>query len=156
MFKNNNQGIEFYDDTHFFKSPKTKTSERTISMPDLLIDKLKEYKTWYDERKKVMGDLWEKHNMIVVSDEGKPIEPGLYRIWFQKISARAGLKRITLHGLRHTHVSLLIASGVDIKTVSVRVGHAKTSTTSDIYSHFIKANDSKASQTIDKIFKNQE
>jgi len=46
-----------------------------------------------------------------------------------------------------------LVSGVDIKTVSARAGHARASTTSDIYSHYLKEPDYYASQVIDKIFK---
>ena len=47
----------------------------------------------------------------------------------------AGVKPITLHGLRHTCATLLIAARVPVNLVSKRLGHAKTSITSDIYAH---------------------
>jgi len=62
------------------------------------------------------------------------------------------LPLITLHGLRHTHSTLLIAENVDIRTVSARLGHAKTSTTLDIYTHALKARDTCAADTLDTLF----
>ncbi|WP_073277522.1 tyrosine-type recombinase/integrase [Anaerocolumna jejuensis] len=43
-----------------------------------------------------------------------------------------------LHGLRHTSTTLLITDNADVRTVSVRLGHAQTSTTMDIYTHSLK------------------
>jgi integrase len=52
-----------------------------------------------------------------------------------RLVAQAGLTRIRIHDQRHTHASLLLQAGYDIKVVSARLGHAKTSTTMDIYHH---------------------
>jgi integrase len=55
---------------------------------------------------------------------------------------------VTFHGLRHTHASQLIAAGVDIVTVSKRLGHAKPSITLQVYAHMFKTDDSKAALAI--------
>ena len=54
---------------------------------------------------------------------------------FHSLSEKAGLKRITIHGLRHSHVSLLISKKYDIFEVSKRIGHKSIKTTQDIYGH---------------------
>ena len=51
-----------------------------------------------------------------------------------------------------THSTILISENVDIKTVSARLGHAKTSTTLDIYTHAIKARDTVVADTLDNLF----
>ncbi|MEG1096540.1 MAG: hypothetical protein RR992_02130 [Clostridiales bacterium] len=56
----------------------------------------------------------------------------------------------------HTHATLLIANATDLRTVSGRLGHARTSTTGDIYSHFIKSADRTAAETMDNIIKTTE
>jgi site-specific recombinase XerD len=58
------------------------------------------------------------------------------------------LPHISLHSLRHTNATLLISAGVDMKTVSSRLGHARLSTTSDIYTHAIKSGNEKAAGTL--------
>lgn len=50
----------------------------------------------------------------------------------------AEVQQITLHGLRHTHASVLIASGVSVQSISRRLGHSNTSTTQNTYLHIIK------------------
>ena len=54
---------------------------------------------------------------------------------FHNFAEEAGLKRITVHGLRHSHVSLLISKKYDIFEVSKRIGHKSIKTTQDIYGH---------------------
>jgi len=61
---------------------------------------------------------------------------------------RIGMPEITFHGLRHTHASQLIASGVDIVTISKRLGHAKPSVTLAIYAHMFHIDDSRAAAAI--------
>ena len=58
----------------------------------------------------------------------------------------------TLHSLRHTNISIQLAAGVPLITVSVRAGHSRTSTTGDIYSHIIQSSDKQAAETLNNIF----
>ena len=48
------------------------------------------------------------------------------------------MSRISFHGLRHTHASILIANGVSIQSVADRLGHADTTTTQKVYIHLLK------------------
>lgn len=134
------------------KDPKTFTSRRTLTIPENLLKILKEYKDWYDERRLLLKDIWEDTDRLIVNDDGRPIYPSTYISWLRKILKRAGLKEVTLHSLRHTNITLQLVSGVDLRTVSARAGHARTSTTTDIYSHFIKNSDIHACKIIDTIF----
>lgn len=134
------------------KEPKTENSKRTISMPDKLIDYLKEYEVWWLNQKKYLGDRLGDTDRLFCTEDGTDISPGLFRVWLQKTLAKVDLPKVTLHSLRHTNITLQLANGVDMKTVSVRAGHSKASTTSDFYSHFLKTPDEHASATIDKIF----
>lgn len=121
----------------FTKEPKTETSKRTISLPDKLIEYLHEYEVWWQNQKKYLGDRWETIDRLFSTDSGEPISPGLYIVWLHKILNKAGLPHVTLHSLRHTNITLQLNAGVDMKTVSTRAGHARASTTSDFYSHFL-------------------
>ena len=55
--------------------------------------------------------------------------------------ARAVVKRIRFHDLRHTHASMLLASGANVKAVSARIGHASASMTLDVYGHVMPGED---------------
>lgn len=86
---------------------------------------------------------------ILTAEDGGPMHPDSPTDWLAKFSERHNLPHINPHKFRHTQASLLIAEGVDILTVSKRLGHAKVSTTLDIYSHVLAKSDEKASDTID-------
>ncbi|MGA7609049.1 MAG: tyrosine-type recombinase/integrase, partial [Xanthobacteraceae bacterium] len=66
--------------------------------------------------------------------------------------AEAGLKGVTLHSLRHTHVSSLIAAGVDILTISRRLGHASPTITLGVYGHLVSNTDDRAAQVMEAMF----
>lgn len=102
-------------------TPKTPSSVRKVSMPAFLIDELKEY----------IGLLYEpKEDQRIFQISKSKISSN-----FHKLSDQAGLKRITIHGLRHSHVSLLISKKYNIFEVSKRIGHKSVKTTQDIYGH---------------------
>jgi integrase len=67
----------------------------------------------------------------------RPVRPHRITQAWAVACARAGVK-IRLHDLRHWHASILISDGYDIASVSARLGHAKTSTTLNVYSHIME------------------
>ena len=60
-----------------------------------------------------------------------------------------GLPKLTIHGLRHTHATILMEKGVSPKVVSERLGHASPAITMDIYSHVLPDMQEKAALAID-------
>lgn len=136
----------------YTKETKTASSTRVMSIPNVLVKELKSYKEWYDKRKSILADKWTKSDRIMLNDEGNPFNPSVYRRWLNRILEKAGLKHVSLHSLRHTNITLQLISGVDLKTVSARAGHSRASTTTDIYSHYVKNSDIQASNILDKIF----
>ncbi len=71
----------------------------------------------------------------------------------QKIHQKKhNLKHITFHGLRHTHTTISIYSGINIVSVSKSLGHGKTSTTTDFYAHHIESVEREMANKFDEIF----
>ncbi len=134
------------------KEPKTESSKRIISISDKLISTLKEYKIWYEQYKADMGDTWTGTDRLFISECGKRFYPGTALQWVHKICDAAGLPHRTVHSLRHTNITMQIAAGVPLVTVAGRAGHARTSTTTDIYSHFLKSSDKTAAEKLEQIF----
>lgn len=67
--------------------------------------------------------------------------PGTFTFRFKKILQEGDLPdNLNVHSLRHTNASMLIAQGVDVRTVAGLLGHAQPSTTLDIYSHAFDKN----------------
>jgi len=136
----------------FDKDPKNYSSKRVITIPESLIELLKEYKVWQNELRLKCGDQWQDHNRLFTQWNGKPIFPDTPSKWFKKFREKNNLPEITFHQIRHTNASLLISQGVDVSTVSSRLGHARTSTTTDIYSHALKRADKTAAEKLEELF----
>ena len=71
--------------------------------------------------------------------------------WFSKWQEKNNIKKIRFHDIRHTHATLLLYKGVDVKTISERLGHADIQTTLDIYADVLKELDIKAANKLDEI-----
>jgi integrase len=66
--------------------------------------------------------------------------------------AAIGMPAVTLHSLRHTHASMLINAGLDILTISRRLGHSSPTTTLNVYGHLIHGGDDRAAQIMETAF----
>jgi len=64
---------------------------------------------------------------------------------------KAGVSKVSIHSIRHLHVSLLIEAGVDIKTISERMGHTSTSFTLDRYGHILRQHQDKTGLTVSQL-----
>jgi len=78
------------------------------------------------------------------------MNPDTITDWFCKFIKANKLPHVTFHGLRHTNVSLLIADGVDVRTIASRLGHANPSTTLNLYSHMLRKSDQIAADSLEK------
>ena len=80
--------------------------------------------------------------------EWRSYSPG-YRIGVVlALHRKHNLPDITLHSLRHTNATLLIAAGTNLQTVAARLGHSSINTTAKIYAHAIQAADAAAADTL--------
>ncbi len=133
------------------KSTKNKSSTRTISAPQSLLNLLRRYKEWWNDEKLKHGDLWANTNKLFVQSDGKDMCNATISVWLKQFEEENNLKRVTIHGLRHTHITMLISNGLDIKTVASRVGHSNVQTTLNIYAHYTHQSDKKASDIIEQL-----
>lgn len=128
--------------------PKTKKSKREIDMPVFCMDIIKEYS-------KLIYGLKKKDRLF-------PVTKSYLYHELERGSALAGLQKIRVHDLRHSHASVLINMGVSILLISERLGHENIETTLRTYSHLYpttiqttirqleKLHDDVASQSQDK------
>src|SRR5262245_2247038 len=82
------------------------------------------------------------------SFDGSPQSPRAFTAYWADHAEQLGMKDITLHALRHTHASQLIDAGIDVVTISKRLGHANPSVTLRIYAHLFRKRDDKAAAAI--------
>jgi integrase len=136
-----------------FKVPKSKAGRRDITLPDILVDALREFRKDQSEIRLKLGAGKIPDNALLFANlEGEPLQPSNVSSDWGELAGHLGMPEVTFHGLRHTHASQLIASGVDIVTVSKRLGHAKPSVTLAIYAHMFKESDAKAAAAINAAF----
>jgi integrase len=81
--------------------------------------------------------------------DGSPLDPDTVTKSFDKLIAATGVRHITLHGLRHTHISHQLMDGIHIKIVSERAGHANVSTTLAKYAAYIPTLQADAAAGVD-------
>lgn len=132
-------------------TPKTESSVRAEKLPHAVMDLLQKHKHQQNLNRLALGPDWIDSNRVFTQWNGQAASPDGVSKWFRLFMKRIGLEGYPLHSLRHTNASLMIASGVDVRTVAGRLGHAQTSTTTNIYSHIIKSADERASKAIEDI-----
>ncbi len=135
----------------FESDTKTSSSQRTMKVPQSVITILSEYKTHQAMEILKLGDYRKNTGFIFTKADGTPIHPDTLTAWFSKFVERNNLPKVTLHSLRHTNATLLIANGTPLTTVSKRLGHASPATTAKIYAHAIRTADEIAAQEIENI-----
>jgi len=135
-----------------FKSTKTE-DPRKVELPPSILARLEAHRLRQDEfRRKFGPDYRSDLDLIFANPDGSPLMPNSISSTVARLCRRLGLpKGASLHVLRHSHASLLLADGVDLATVSARLGHSSVRTTADIYSHAIRGKDRAAAQCWDDI-----
>ncbi|KYG28132.1 tyrosine-type recombinase/integrase [Alkalihalobacillus trypoxylicola] len=117
-------------------SPKTKSSYRQISIDDDLTNELKRHRKRQLEMKMLLGaDYDDSWNLVCCSTNGRPMYGRSLAHHFDHVAKKAGLKKIRIHDLRHSHATMLLREGVNPKIVSERLGHSSIKMTLDVYSH---------------------
>lgn len=127
----------------------TKTGEtRYIKLPRETMHLLRLYRAHFYGLQLKNGDRWIESGYVFTRDNGAAMNPDNITQWLADFAKKYDLPPIHPHKFRHTMASLLISNGTDTLTVSKRLGHAKVSTTIDIYSHMIKKSDERAAESI--------
>ena len=119
-------GEDYDDDT------KTDESTRTLALPDILVMDIARLLEVHRQFK------YESTDYLVQDGFGNPLCGQTLSSRLTRLEEKKGLPHVTMHGLRHTYVSLLHASGVDMAQISKEVGHSNLATTLNIYTHILK------------------
>jgi integrase len=117
--------------------PKSVRSRRTIRMPALLVSTLKMHRTRQREERLAAGAAWEDSGFVFTSPVGTALEQRNVTRQFHELLVAAGLPAVRFHDLRHTAATLLLAQGVDPRTIMETLGHSQISLTLNTYSHVL-------------------
>jgi integrase len=132
-----NQSLERINGKFEFKPPKTRKSRRTISLPVITGEALREHHRAQLEVRFKLGLGRDPRALVFSRPDGEPMDPDTLSKAFGRLVASANVTPITFHGLRHTHISHLLMEGVHVKVVSERAGHANVATTLTVYAAYI-------------------
>ena len=137
-----------------FKSAKTRAGRRDITLPDILVDALREHrKRQLEFRMQIGAGRLLDDALLFATIEGDPLTPNGVSMAWSDFADDAGISDVTFHALRHTHASQLIDAGVDIVTISKRLGHSKPDITLRVYAHLFRKDDGKAAEAINRVAK---
>lgn len=135
-------------DGNFTDTPKTKSSIRSLKLPDIVFSVLKELKTQQDMNREMLGTKWINSDRLFVTTLGKPMFKGLPYKWHKEFTEKHGFRFCDIHSLRHFNATVLISSGIDAAAVSNALGHSSVSTTTGIYYHAFKEVQARNSQVL--------
>ena len=123
---------------------KTSTSKRSISIPKILINNLELIKSEI---------LPTEYDFVVLNRQNTMCNPRNISMEFtKKVAKYPDIKQISIHSLRHTHATLLIFNGENIKIISARLGHKDISITLNTYTHIMEDMKKNTASLLDSIF----
>ena len=121
---------------------------RVVDLDAETVVLLRAHRAKQDEERAEWGVDYEDGDLVVAKENGEPIHPHTFSQSFERIIANAGLRRIRLHDLRHTHASLALKAGVPVKVVSERLGHESSAFTLKQYAQVLPGMQAEAAAQI--------
>lgn len=152
-----------------FKSPKSRASQRTVTLPRAVVEVLRSVADQQAEAKRVLGADYQEHDLVFCQADGKPLHAhNLTQKDFRRILRLEGLRkdlrgrgvaekalpkplrRIRFHDLRHCHASYLARAGVPVKVAQERLGHSTPALTLRIYTHTLAGQHEEAARAVEE------
>jgi integrase len=123
----------------------TKThAERRLTLDQVTIDELHRLRS----SRPPDGAAADRYIFSHTPDATRPWRPDYVTLAFARLAAQLGIPDIRLHDLRHFAATTMLLNGIDVRTAAGRLGHARASTTLDIYAHYTQPADQRASDTL--------
>lgn len=137
------------------ETTKSKSGKRSIVLTDDAIRELKAHRKRQLQEKLLLGEAYQDNGLVFCRKDGTPLDPREFTKRFQRYLEKAGLPKVRLHDLRHTHASLLLARGVHPKVVQERLGHSSITITLDLYSHLAPGLQEAAAATLNGLLRKE-
>jgi integrase len=136
-----------------FKPPKTQHGRRRISLPDYVVEELRTHWKAEQERRLMMGlGKSPETDLVFGLIDGAPRKPNSVTTEWRSLVRTMAVPPVSFHSLRHTHASQLIASGMDVLTISRCLGHSSAVITLNIYGDIFPDSDDRAAMALDAAF----
>lgn len=128
-------------------TPKTLSGLRSVAVGDSLSALLAEVRSWQNAILPEGSIV--STQCIMCREDGSRASLNAFEHWWRTWADRNNLDGLRFHELRHTHATLLISRGVDVKTVQMRLGHSSAEITMSCYAHAIPLSDGMAAASLD-------
>ena len=145
------RSVQIIDGERVVGTPKTQAGIRCIGLPSPTVSVLRAWRARQAEQRLGLGDQWRAGEHLFSSLQGEPLGASTVHYALARACDRLGLPRISPHGLRHLHASLLLSQGVPIPAVSQRLGHANSGITLAVYAHALPKTDTQATEAISQV-----
>jgi integrase len=131
--------------------PKSKAGRRSVPLPSWALAALTAHRA-------ALGAMPLPNVSVFVNEDGGAIHFSNFarRVWVPLREAAKLPESVTFHALRHTAATLLLGSGVDVRTAQGIIGHARGSTTLDVYADYIPSNAERAMAGLDAMIASAE
>ncbi len=121
---------------------------RVIDLDPGTLEQLRAHHAVQQLERAQWGSDYHDNDLVVAKENGEPIHPDSFSQAFERLVKNAGLRRIRLHDLRHTHATLAIKAGVPVKVISERLGHESPAFTLKQYAHVMPGMQAEAASQI--------
>jgi integrase len=133
-----------------FKPPKTQAGRRAITIPPGVVTELRRHWREQQEKRLALGlGKAADRDLVFARADGSAWPPDSLTADWARTVKMLKLPTVTFHALRHTHVSQLIAAGLDVVTVSRRIGHSNPTVTLSVYAHLFGNTDERAAAAVE-------
>ena len=136
------------------RPPKTARSRRTIELSPRTVARLRRHRAEQNAARLRLGAAWEDHDLVFPDEGGRYWAPHRFYAGFRELVGGSEIERpreVNFHTLRHTAASQWILAGVDLLTVSRRLGHTQASFTMDVYGHMLPGQQDQAAEALDHL-----
>ncbi len=134
--------------------PKTEAGERTLFLPQPVVDLLTSHQTRQQAERLKAGPAWQHHDLVFCTKEGKQYWPETIRHRFYVLLKKAGLPRMHFHDLRHNAATFLASMGVNPKVIQEILGHSGLEMTMNVYTHTLPSMQKEAAEKMKNLFEN--
>ena len=132
------------------REKETKTGkQRSIALSPTMVEELRRHRVKQAEELLKLGVKLTPDHHVVARQNGLPFQPRSLTQSFRKFRLANNLGSVGLHGLRHTHATAMLKSGVHPKVAQERLGHSSVSVTMDLYSHVLPGMQDEAVARVD-------
>jgi len=132
--------------------PKSARSRRLVPLAPFAVDALRATQRRQAVSRRALGEAYADDGFVCADASGRPPRPETYSNVFRRVAAAAGLRRVRLHDLRHTSVTLLLGAGIPVHVVASIHGHDPV-ITQRIYAHTQHGEAVAAMATLDRMLR---